>query len=223
MRKILLVEDDEVVRGQLSTLLQQNGFTVLEAASLEAGRQQLNQRPDLMILDWSLPDGEGIQLLQECRARQIKIPVIMLTARTHVMDKVAGLEYGANDYMAKPFEPLEILARIRVQLRPLASDPGAGETLNAGHLQLNLKTREATWKKRPVDLTRKEFDLLKLLSESPGQVFTRDELLNKVWGFEHFPTTRTVDTHVLQLRQKTSENLIETVRGVGYRLKKDSE
>jgi DNA-binding response OmpR family regulator len=145
----------------------------------------------------------------------------MLTARVEVVDRIVGLESGANDYLTKPFEPRELVARIRVQARE--QRPAPAKQVSGGGVTLDLASRESSYLGRRVELARMEFELLKLLLENPGRVFTREELLNQVWGFDAFPTTRTVDTHVLQLRQKLEPELIETVRGVGYRFRSSKE
>ncbi|NHR08695.1 response regulator transcription factor, partial [Chromobacterium haemolyticum] len=171
-------------------------------------------RADLVILDRSLPDGDSLRHLPGWLAQKA-LPVIVLTARVEVGDRVAGLEAGARDYLSKPFAHAELLARIRAQLRPL----GDG-SLSLGALSLQPARQSANWQGREVALTRTEFELLALLARMAGRVMSRDELLNQVWGYEHFPSTRTVDTHILQLRQKLPGLAIETVRGVGYRLEK---
>jgi DNA-binding response OmpR family regulator len=145
--------------------------------------------------------------------------VLMLTARAEVVDRIVGLESGANDYLTKPFEPRELVARIRVQARERAARHPT--KLQSGGVELDLETRTCSFQGRLVVLARMEFNLLETFLRAPGKVFTREELLNQVWGFDAFPTTRTVDTHVLQLRQKLDAELIETVRGVGYRLRKE--
>jgi DNA-binding response OmpR family regulator len=144
----------------------------------------------------------------------------MLTARTDLVDKVLGLETGANDYMTKPFESRELVARIRVQLRERPTEIKKAENISIGKLSINVPEREVVYDGKKITLTKMEYELLKLLAENPKQTFSRENLLDKVWGYENFPTTRTVDTHVLQLRQKLSDELIETVRGLGYRLGK---
>jgi DNA-binding response OmpR family regulator len=170
-----------------------------------------------------LPDGQGIDLLRELRNKKNMTPVIILTAKADLIDKVLGLETGANDYLTKPFEPRELLARIHVQER-LNQKGGTAvpekKVFELNEIVMDLVKREVTFKGTLVELTKMEFDLLHLLLEYPNRAFGREELLNKVWGYENYPTTRTVDTHVLQLRQKFYDDLIETVRGVGYRLRK---
>jgi DNA-binding response OmpR family regulator len=217
MNRILIVEDNASLAKSLSEYLSGEGFDITVAHRLEeVDSLQLNFH--LIILDWMLPDGQGLDWLQSLRKRSVGIPVIFLTAKADLVDKVLGLESGANDYVVKPFEPRELLARIRTQLRSKTSE---SETISLGKLAIHLKTREVIFQSQPIETTRKEFDLLVLLAKNPKKVFSREELLNQVWGFENFPTTRTVDTHVLQLRQKLSEDLIQTVRGIGYRLSFD--
>jgi len=219
-QKLLLIEDDESLGESLKEFLVGEGFQVhwnKSLASAEATSAEL--KPDIIILDWMLPDGQGVDYLKSDK-RKKDTPVIMLTARTELVDKIIGLESGANDYITKPFEPRELVARIRVQLRK-TSDGDDQEVIAQDKLEIHTLTRETYFKNELIYLTKMEYDLIKLLAANPGRPFTRDELLNKVWGFEFTPSTRTVDTHVLQLRQKLDESLIETVRGVGYRFKKE--
>lgn len=221
--KIMLLEDDENLGTSLKKFIQDEGYQVDLAKNLEEARTKKIDDYDLMILDWMLPDGQGVDYLKEVRAKTNAIPVIMLTARTELIDKVIGLESGANDYVTKPFEPRELVARIRAQLR-LSNASGGGEKESDGkvevaELMIDKNQREVFFGGKAVEMTKMEFDFITLLAEHPNRAFSRDEILNKVWGYEHYPTTRTVDTHVLQLRQKTRDDLIETVRGVGYRLR----
>ena len=147
------------------------------------------------------------------------MPVIFLTARVELVDRVLGLEMGADDYVTKPFEPRELVARIRARLRTTARAAPPPERLAFAGLEMDLDSRRVTYRGRELELARLEFGLLELLLRHPSKVFTSDELLNRVWGYEAFPTTRTVDTHVLQLRKKTHPELFESIRGVGYRLR----
>lgn len=213
--KLLLVEDEISLAEALVPLLRDNRFDVTHAANVKAAQKLQPTTFDVILLDWALPDGEGIDLLKQWRAGGCSVPVIMLTARNDVTDKVLGLELGAHDYVTKPFDLRELLARIRVQLRQ-ESKP---EQLQLKNIEIDFLLRKAFTETGEVFLTRKEFDLLVFLAQAPNQVFTREELLNRIWGFENFPTTRTVDTHVLQLRNKFGAELIETVHGVGYRVK----
>ena len=220
MEKILLVEDDNNLGKSIHDFLVSEQFDVTWVTSIGGAKKTSVSKFQLIILDWMLPDGQGVDFLKDLRNEGTHTSVIMLTAKTDLIDKVIGLETGANDYMTKPFEPRELLARMRVQLRQVdqhkVQDKGIVEI---NDLKLNLDTREVTWKGSLVDMTKMEFDFLRLLAENPNRALSRDEILNKVWGYECYPTTRTVDTHVLQLRQKLSDELIETVRGIGYKLK----
>lgn len=219
MKKILIVEDDENIGPSLAKFFEDESYSVSLAPNLEDARTKVDSSIDLIILDWMLPDGQGVDFLKEVRDDRYVGPIIMLTARTDLIDKIVGLESGANDYLTKPFEPRELLARVRAQLRTKKIEKAEDSKISHNELEININRREVFYSTRLVELTKMEFDLLRLLAESPGRPFSREEILNKVWGFEHFPSTRTVDTHVLQLRQKISEDLIETVWGVGYRLK----
>ncbi|MBF0313252.1 MAG: response regulator transcription factor [Oligoflexia bacterium] len=178
----------------------------------------------ILLLDWMLPDGEGLDFLKSVRKINQNIPIIMLTARNELVDRVVGLESGANDYLTKPFDPRELIARIRVQIRIFESDKGEivenrpNNFIEVELLKISLETREVFYNNKKIELTKMEYDLLRLLSEHPNRVFSREEILNKVWGLENYPTTRTVDTHIMQLRQKTADHLFETVRGIGYRI-----
>jgi DNA-binding response OmpR family regulator len=217
MKNILLVEDDINLKESIKNILTNEGFKVVIASTLKEAVLQMNNDINLVVMDWMLPDGQGIDLLRELR-KKYNTPVIMLTARTDLIDKVLGLETGANDYITKPFEVRELIARIRVQLRDLSSTASTSESIVLGDLSLNPQTREVIYANNKNVFTKMEFDLLKLLVENPKQTFSRESLLDKVWGYENYPTTRTVDNHVLQIRQKTSEHIIETIRGLGYRL-----
>ena len=223
MEKILIVEDDLNLGASLQKYIRGEGYDVTLCDTFAKGKEAINDSYKLMILDWMLPDGQGIDLLKHIRTMKLKTPVIMLTARTELIDKVIGLESGANDYITKPFEPRELVARIRVQLRQGAmqssSTDKALESIVLGDLILDLSQREVVFQDKKVEFTKMEFDFLRLLAESPNRAFSREEILNKVWGYENYPSTRTVDTHVLQIRQKLREDLIETVRGIGYRLR----
>jgi DNA-binding response OmpR family regulator len=223
MEKILLVEDDTNLGASLSKYIRGEGYDVTLCENLAQAREKAREAHHLVILDWMLPDGQGIDFLRELRAQKSVIPIIMLTARSELIDKVIGLESGADDYITKPFEPRELVARIRVQLRSSnhkRESVGAGvELIEVEDLCLDLARREVTFQGQKIEFTKMEFDFLKLLAESPNRAFSREEILNKVWGYENYPSTRTVDTHVLQIRQKLRDDLIETVRGIGYRLR----
>ncbi len=215
--RILLVEDERAIAQPLERLLVQEGYAVSHAATAAAAAQRIGDEPDLVILDWMLPDGQGIDLLKTWRKAGRGVPVIFLTARHELVDKVLGFEFGADDYLTKPFEPRELLARIKARLRTTQKG-AAPRTLTYHDLVMDLEAHRVVHGALEVDLPRMEFALLRLFLENVGKVFSRDEILNLVWGFEAYPTTRTVDTHVLQLRTKLKPEFFETVRGVGYRM-----
>jgi DNA-binding response OmpR family regulator len=217
---VLVVEDDAQIAAGFRALLEAEGYTVRLAGTLAEARRVLDGAVDVVLLDWRLPDGEGIDLLKEWRQTE-GVPVLMVTARVEVVDRVLGLEIGADDYVTKPVEPRELLARIRARLRSRARAKTPPRALERAGVRLDLEAREVTFEGRAITTTRMEFGLLALLVEHPGRVFSREELLNQVWGYERTPTTRTVDAHVLQLRTKLRPDLIESVRGIGYRLKRE--
>jgi DNA-binding response OmpR family regulator len=221
---LLIVEDEAPVAAALVELFEREGYLVRCAATLAAARAALAGEArtaiDVVLLDWRLPDGEGIDLLKELR-KTSDLPVLMVTARADVVDRVVGLEIGADDYVTKPVDPRELIARVRARIRGTKKQPAAApRVLERAGIAIDLETREVSFEGRGVPTTRMEFGLLALLVEHPGRVFSREELLNRVWGFERTPTTRTVDTHVAELRAKLRPDLIESVRGIGYRLKR---
>ena len=217
MKKILLIEDDHSLGPALEKSLNSEGFQVELITTLAKAKEEKFSNFDLILLDWMLPDGQGIDLLKEIDRTA---PVIMLTARTDLIDKVLGLESGANDYITKPFEPRELIARIRVQLREKGLDKLSHQENDEfihNNLVFKLNERRVFYNQAEIIFTKMEFDLLYLLATNSKQVFSREKLLDEVWGYENYPTTRTVDTHVLQIRQKISNDIIQTVRGICYR------
>lgn len=212
---LLLVEDDKNLADGLLVSLEQAGYDCLYAESISEVKKLWDQA-DLVILDRQLPDGDSITHLAQWKKRK-DIPVILLTALVTIKDRVTGLDAGADDYLTKPFAEAELLARIRAQLR--SPDQEESTKIVTHCLSIDKTTREVLFNGQLVTLTRTEFDLLLFLASHLGRVFTRDELLDYVWGYNHFPTTRTVDTHILQLRQKLPGLEIETLRGVGYKMK----
>jgi DNA-binding response OmpR family regulator len=223
MKQILLVEDEVNVRKPLEDFLCKEGYQVLLANSLVEADEKIKGCPDLILLDWMLPDGQGIEQLKKWRHDGVHTPVILLTARADLVDKVLGLELGANDYVTKPFEPRELIARIRVQLRQNSiaqnstNQSDERQLYESSGISINVKTHEALYLGKSISLAKTEFELLRVFLENSNQVFSREELLKQVWGYDQYPTTRTVDTHVHQLRQKTKSALFETVHGIGYR------
>ena len=216
---VLIVEDEEAIRDLVAFHLETAGFQVIQAEDGEDGlRQALDAAPDLVLLDLMLPRLDGVALLRALR-RQSRVPVIMLTARTEEADRVRGLELGADDYVGKPFSPRELVARVKAVLR--RTDPPT-ERLAAGDVEIDLAAHRCYVQGRERELTLTEFGLLQALMERPGQVLTREMLLEKVWGYDYYGDARTVDVHVRHLREKVEAEpsrprLIETVRGVGYR------
>jgi len=215
---ILLVEDDKNLADGLIVSLEEAGYRCLHSDNA-TNVSSFWAEADIVILDRQLPEGDSLTWLPQWK--QIKdIPVILLTALVSIRDKVTGLDTGANDYLTKPFAEAELLARLRAHLRsPEADANDQKTTLVVGGLSIDTSTRDVFNSEEKVILTRTEFDLLLFLASNLGKVFTRDELLDQVWGYNHFPTTRTVDTHILQLRQKIVGIEIETLRGVGYKMK----
>jgi DNA-binding response OmpR family regulator len=220
MFDLLLIEDDPNLGVSLKNYLEGEGYTLALVTTLKEATEADLKKYKVIILDWMLPDGQGLDFLKKIRQSFVPNPVIMLTARAELIDKVIALESGANDYLTKPFEPRELVARIRVQLREkIPSAKNVSEKIEIGDLIIDKNKREAAFFGKRIELTKLEYDLLVLMAESPGKPFSREELLNKIWGYESYPTTRTVDTHILQLRQKTSDDYLETIRGIGYRFR----
>ncbi|MEJ2288781.1 MAG: response regulator transcription factor [Deinococcales bacterium] len=220
---VLVVEDDEDTARVVRAYLERDGFEVETARDGVTGLEAAYEHaPDLVVLDWMLPGLDGLTFLQTLR-RGRAVPVIMLTARTEEGDRIAGLEAGADDYVAKPFSPRELSARVRAVLRRSeASGAQAQGTLELGALRIDGGRRRVEAGDRPVDLTALEFDLLATLAAAPGRVFTRAELIERVWGADFTGVDRVVDVHVSNLRQKLeaagARGVVGTVRGVGYRL-----
>ncbi|MEG1878964.1 MAG: response regulator transcription factor, partial [Pseudoflavonifractor sp.] len=217
--KILLVEDEEKLARVVELELKYEGYEVEKAFDGRAGLEKaLSGEFALVLLDIMLPQLSGMEVLRRLR-KESQMPVIMLTARDNVVDKVAGLDSGADDYITKPFEIEELLARIRAALRKRPAEP-EGETLTAGPLVLSSDRHEVTVRGVPVELTRREFDLLRYLLENKERVISRESLLDNVWGFDFVGETNAVDVYIRFLRAKIDEQfdikLIHTVRGVGY-------
>jgi len=224
--KVLVVDDEPSIVELVRFTLEREGFTAIAAAD---GQEALDKveagHPDLVLLDLMLPRLGGLDVCRLLRQRHPSLPIIILTARGDETDKVLGLELGADDYITKPFSPRELVARVRAVLRRTA--PGGEETgslLRVGNVTLDPQKYEVTVGGRRIDLAPKEFDLLRMLMANKGVVLTRDVLLQKVWGYDFAGDTRTIDVHIVRLRQKIEEDpseprLIETVRGVGYRFR----
>ena len=215
---VLLVEDEESLASLVQAYLVQEGFTVSSVTSGEAALARLEREPvRLVVLDLNLPDMDGLDVCRRIRARST-VPVVMLTARDEEADRLAGLGAGADDYIGKPFSPKELVARMKAVLR--RSEPAAGDepVLTLGDVAVDRVGREVTVDGATVELRPKEFDLLAYLIQNRGAVFSRDALLERVWGYDYAGGTRTVDVHVAQLRRKLARpDLIRTVRGAGYK------
>ncbi|OMG09328.1 response regulator transcription factor [Actinomyces naeslundii] len=218
MSSILIVEDEPRIVAFLTKGLKAAGFTThTTAAGREAVELALQTSFDLIILDVGLPDIDGFEVLQQLRGQGVAAPVIMLTARSSVADRVAGLEGGADDYIPKPFSFEELLARIRVRLRPEAA--GADQMrLTHRDMVLDLRTRTLTLEDRTVELSAREFALAETFMRHPGQVLSREQLLSAVWGLDFDPGSNVVEVYVSYLRNKLGRDRVETVRGMGYRL-----
>lgn len=226
MPTILIVDDEQDIRELLAMKLQKEGFETLEAPDgLEGEKMASEHQPDLVVLDLMMPGKDGISVCKSMRkeARTSKIPILMLTARGGMDEKIAGLELGADDYMTKPFSPKELVLRVRNILRRTMAVEG-GSVIEVGPFRLDKNNLKFYLNAEEIDLTSTEFKLLHMLIEIPGSTRERDELLEKVWGYSNQTQTRTLDTHIKRLRAKLGEygTCIETVRSVGYRYKESS-
>jgi DNA-binding response OmpR family regulator len=218
VNRVLIAEDERRIASFLEKGLRSNGFTTATVGDGEAAYQYARSGEfDLLILDIGLPGVDGFTVLRRLREARVDIPVVILTARDSVRDTVAGLESGADDYIRKPFAFEEVLARVRLRLRgDRAPEP---TMLRVGDLTLDLRTRRAHVADRTVDLTAREFSLAEVFCRHPDQVLSREQLLSNAWGFDFDPESNVVDVYVRYLRRKLGADRIETVRGVGYRLR----
>ena len=223
MPKILIVEDEPGMVMGLRDAFEYEGFDVISAAAGGEGlRRALEEGPDLVLLDVMLPEMNGLDVCRRLRGSGYERPIIMLTARGEEVDKVVGLEIGADDYVTKPFSIRELQARVRAHLRRSARGAGEVESYCFGGVELNFRKHQASRNGRPLELSPREFEILKYLIEHRGETITREQLLNEVWGYEAFPLTRTVDNHIARLRQKIEETPSEpqhliTVHRIGYK------
>jgi two-component system alkaline phosphatase synthesis response regulator PhoP len=222
--RVLLVEDEAGLRLTLSDRLSSEGYLVDTASDGEAGLERATAGAfDLIVLDVMLPRMNGFDVCREVRHRGVATPILMLTARGQVVDKVVGLKLGADDYLTKPFETIELMARLEALLRrrPSAAQPG-GDTYRFGEVLVDFRRAEVTRGAERVELSAREFKLLKHFIEHRGATLSRDELLSEVWGYDEMPLTRTVDVHVAGLRQKIESNpkspvFVLTIHGLGYK------
>ncbi len=221
MSRILIAEDEERIASFLDKGLRANGFaTMIVGDGISAAGVARDSEFDLVLLDLGLPGRDGLDVLAEIRGRGERLPVIVLTARGSVPERIAGLEHGADDYVTKPFSFEELLARVRVRLR----DTGTAEetVLASGAVTLDLRTRRAGVGERSVELTAREFNLLEMFLRHRDQVLSREQLLSHVWGYDFDPGSNVVDVYVRYLRKKLGADTIETVRGMGYRFSTSS-
>jgi len=224
--RILVIDDEPNLRHTLAYALAQEGYAVVSAGDGEEGLTLFGSAaPDLVILDIMLPKIDGFEVCRRIR-KSSRVPVLMLTARDTELDKVVGLEIGADDYLVKPFSMRELIARVRAMLRRSAQEPDLAvpAAIEGAGLRIDIAKHRVTRDGQDVALRPKEFDLLVALARSPGQVFSREQLLNAVWGLDHAGDSRTVDTHIKNLREQLGDDAdaprwIETLRGVGYRFK----
>jgi two-component system phosphate regulon response regulator PhoB len=221
-QRILVVDDEPEAVELVEFNLKQAGYAVSTAADgAEALKKARSQTPDLIVLDVMLPEMDGFEICKALRleATTAKVPVIMLTAKAAEIDRVLGLELGADDYLTKPFSPRELMLRVKKILARSSPQEKAKEQLRFGDLLIDLPRHIATWKNKPIDLTATEFKLLTILAQRAGRVQSRDQLLRDVWEYDSVIDTRTVDTHMRRLREKigAAAKHLDTVRGVGYR------
>lgn len=224
LARILVIEDELPMRTALKDCLESEGYRVLTAADGEEGlKRALEEKPDLLLLDIMMPRLDGYALCAELRRLGNRVPILMLTAKGQVEDRVKGLDVGADDYLVKPFSTEELLARTRAMLRRTDHGRPAVDKLVLGDIEIDLLRQTARRGRRALHLTAKEFAMLRLMSEAAGEPVTRERFLDVVWGYTAFPTTRTVDNHIASLRSKIERDpeaprWIRTVHGVGYKL-----
>ena len=220
--RVLVVDDEDAVRRALERALELEGYVVEQASDGQEALERIGHSvPDLVVLDVLMPNIDGLETCRRVRALEISVPVLMLTARDAVSDRVEGLDAGADDYLVKPFALAELLARVRALLR--RSENGSSDTLALGDLTVNVGTREVARAGRPIELTRTEFNLLELFMRNPRQVLTRSQIFERVWGYDFGASSNSLDVYIGYLRRKTESDgearVIQTVRGVGYALR----
>ncbi|MDF2674861.1 MAG: DNA-binding response regulator [Clostridiales bacterium] len=228
--KVLICEDESSIRKFININLCINGFTVIEAESGEEALEMIRvHKPMIVVLDVMLPGIDGFEVCQRIRKSRSEIIIIMLTARGQDMDKIMGLGLGADDYMVKPFNPLELVARIKAILRR-SNNPNlqSKDRVKFGVLEIDKKSQKFYKDSREIDLTPTEFSIINIFMNNPGKAFSRDELLNAIWGQDYFGDVKTVDVHIRRLREKIEDNpsspsYIETVWGFGYRWQEESK
>jgi DNA-binding response OmpR family regulator len=223
MSRILVIEDDPAILRGLADNLKFESYDVLTAADGETGYRLIQEKkPELIILDLMLPKLSGYEICRKLRGEGLTTPILMLTARGEEADRVLGLDLGADDYVTKPFSVRELMARVRALLRRAHPPRALPDELRFDDVIVDFPRYEARKGRKPLEMTRKEFGVLRLLASRAGEVVTRDDLLNEVWGYENYPTTRTVDNHIALLRSKLEQDPSQprhllTVHGVGYK------
>ena len=226
MKKILIIEDEESIRGFLKINLKRNGYEVIEADNGELGvKLALKEKPAIIILDVMLQGIDGFKVCKIIRNEDEKVGIIMLTAKSQDLDKIMGLEYGADDYIIKPFNPMELLLRIKVLLRRI-SDYEEKKGIIQGKFKLDIYAKRIFKNSKEIDLTPKEYSIIKLFIENPNKAFSRDELMDLVWGEDYIGDPKIVDVNIRRLRSKIecsslNEKFIETIWGFGYRWRDD--
>lgn len=223
MKKILIIEDEKDMVTGLTFNLEARNYAVISASDGEAGCQKaLTEQPDLVILDLMLPKLNGYEVCKRLKKELPDLPIIMLTAKSQEAEIVTGLELGADDYITKPFSVLELLARLKAVFRRIKSESEIPEQRRFGNLEINLKKYTAQKNGRSLKLSAREYEILRCLIEKEGEIVSRDELLNQVWGYDTLPNTRTIDAHIAKLRSKIEDQpnepkLIVTIHGIGYK------
>lgn len=226
MKKILIIEDEESIRGFLKINLKRNGYEVIEADNGELGvKLALKEKPAIIILDVMLPGIDGFKVCKIIRNEDEKVGIIMLTAKSQDLDKIMGLEYGADDYIIKPFNPMELLLRIKALLRRI-SDYEEKKGIIQGKFKLDIYAKRIFKNNKEIDLTPKEYSIINLFIENPNKAFSRDELMDLVWGEDYIGDPKIVDVNIRRLRSKIecsslNEKFIETIWGFGYRWRDD--
>jgi DNA-binding response OmpR family regulator len=220
--RILVVEDDRALNLTIEICLKRNGYRVMLASDGEMGFELArSEQPDLVVLDVMLPRANGVEVCQRLRQIHFEAPILMLTGKVELEDRVNGLNAGADDYLAKPFEPKELLARINALLRRFRRTEERRTEIELGDVRVDLVNKTATRAGEPLALTKTEYSLLELLARSPGKPVSRENMLDVVWGYTRFPTTRTIDTHIWRLRKKLGDDgdaprWIKPIHGQGY-------
>lgn len=229
MSKVIYAVDDDIhIRELLDYSLTQEGFTVETFASGKALDQAIQEsKPDLILLDVMLPDDNGFEICKKLRKMNMEVPIIMLTAKSEEIDKILGLEIGADDFITKPFSVRELVARINARLRkPLGSSKQEENIIKFHDIEIHTDRYEVYKNGKQIGMTLKEYELLKLLCESKGRVLTRDYILSRIWGYDYIGESRTIDVHIRQIRKRLgdeNETYIETVRGIGYKTREGGE